>query len=464
MMAINRKRERNMNGAQSAHALAAVTEDEPDAEPIAKSNNAQGSEPTAKRRLVRWTRDEMTAVARAARTIRRNDISLTPLEAVRLAQEQVLAPERRRKFQQNRQIEDITNLMRDMALLEIEEPASVTAADLAADAALLEVADKLIALGAPEPQPNVVKEFDIAQREDEQTTLRRHAATEPVAEGKRTVIRYTADERRTIALESRRLMEAFTDMPRLEAIRKAIEYKLPENRHRTVRTFEHVEWIADEWKAIEREERAEKEAREAREKAEQAERAAEQARAEQARIATEAARAEAQASKAVDPASLPFDTLIGAIGAKVAGMLLHSIGEHLQESIMQRVSEALAHVTVHVPAVLPEGVTRLHAAPRHRKPRVLIVGLLNQQEQDMMKAMGELLALDFVKTEHPNKALEDKARHADLVVLMTKFISHSHTEAVKKFNEHVVFRNGGVSELKRWLTQWINGEVATAAA
>jgi hypothetical protein len=75
-----------------------------------------------------------------------------------------------------------------------------------------------------------------------------------------------------------------------------------------------------------------------------------------------------------------------------------------------------------------------------------------------------MMNLDFAKTEGSDQSsLEAKARHADLVVLMTKFISHKHQETCKRVSEHVVFRNGGVSELKRWLTQWINGEVLTAA-
>jgi hypothetical protein len=277
---------------------------------------------------------------------------------------------------------------------------------------------------------------------------------------------WTADERRTIAVESKRLLSGFADMTRVEAIRKAIEYALPSERRRNITSFQQVAWITDEWTAIEQEERTEREAREAREhdEAERQQAAREAAeRAAIARRATEATRVEAPPAVPLDPASLPFDTLIEAIGTKVAGMLMRSIGEHLQESIMQRVNEALAHVQITVPAVMPAGVTRLHSAPRNRKPRVLVVGLLNQQEQDMTRAMGEFLDLEYAKSEH-HKTLEDRAKHADLVVLMTKFISHKHQEIVRHVNEHIVYQNGGVSELKRWLTRWVNGEVATAAA
>lgn len=415
MMGMDRNRNRSMNG------------------------NGTHAEAQHKKPRVVWTNDEMMTLAQTTRRLRANDPSLTPLEAVRLAQTQALPPQRHRALDQTRQIEDVAKLIREIAF---QEEIGKAAAPKSAPA-------------EPSPEPGAMESLTTTGFDGAGIA----AVLVPAGEkAKRTLIRYTADERHTIARESKRLLAGFEDMSRLEAIHKAIEYKMPPNRRRSITTFDQVAWIADEWKTIEQQERAEKMAREAREQAAEAERIA-----EQSRIATEAARAEADAAKAVDPASLPFDTLIGAIGVKIAGMLLHSIGEHLQESIMQRVSEALGHVALNAPPILPEGVTRLHAAPRNRKPRVLIVGLLNQQEHDMTKAMGEFLSLDYAKSEH-HKTLEDKARNADLVVLMTKFISHHHSETVHRVNEHVVFRNGGVSELKRWLTQWINGEVITAAA
>lgn len=445
-MAMNRNRNRKLNGALAAADMPPHEQQEPTEAPTEAHERPTLTlaEPT-KRRVVRWTPEEMMTLAHETRRIRSADVTLTPLEAVRLAQKRALPENRQRVLDQTRQIEDITKLIRDIALQD-------------------GIGSKLSSLtpepSSPEPAPAAIDAQTLVKADASDADAEASANLMPAGvKAKRALIRYTADERRTIAVESKRLLAGFQDMSRLEAIRKAIEYKMPADRRRTITTFDQVEWIVGEWKAIEEQERIEKQAREAQEQAAQAKRAA-----EQARIATEAARAEAAAAKAVDPASLPFDTLIEAIGVKVAGMLLRSIGEHLQESIMQRVTEALAHVTVNVPTpTLPEGVTRLHSAPRHRKPRVLIVGLLNQQEQDMTRALGEFLCLDFAKSEH-HKALEDKARNADLVVLMTKFISHSHSEIVHRVNENVVFRNGGVSELKRWLTQWINGEVITAAA
>jgi hypothetical protein len=183
--------------------------------------------------------------------------------------------------------------------------------------------------------------------------------------------------------------------------------------------------------------------------------------AEEALQAAQQADAEAKRTE-FDPLSLSFETLIKAVGGKIVQQVIGAIGEHLQEAIMTRIDEAIMRAPPQMP--LPEGVTRLHQAPRDRKPRVLVVGLLNQQANDVEEALDGMMNLDFIKVEGSDpSSLEAKARKADLVILMTKFISHKHQETCKRVSEHVVYRNGGVSELKRWLTQWINGEVLTAA-
>ncbi|MBF3820789.1 hypothetical protein ISF98_05580 [Burkholderia pseudomallei] len=360
-------------------------------------------------RRITWTDHEVELVAREAfEVLKSENGSISNMEAVRRAQATVLAPDRHRVIRQER---DLTALLPVWADLRAAEAAPA------------------------EPEP----------------------ASEPTSTKERkTLVRWNAEERRKIAVESKRLLNDFEDMGKLEAIRKAIEYTMPPNRQRDISSIVHVPWITDEWKVIDELDRTEREERQARERAAEAERVA-----EESRRAIEAARAEAEAAKAIDPASLPFATLIEAIGVKIAGMLLRSIGEQLQDSIMQRITEALGHITVSAP--LPEGATRLHAAPRERKPRVLVVGLVRQQEDDVTRSLGELFNLQYARVEHGDN-LEDKARGADLVVLMTKFISHKHQEIVRRVNEHIVYRNGGVTELKRWLTQWINGEVITANA
>ncbi|KNA31017.1 hypothetical protein ADU20_27200 [Burkholderia pseudomallei] len=430
-----RKGSRDRKGAiNGTPVIEEITDQPPRPETVPEAPEAPTEATKTKKTLVRWKKDEVELLARAARDIRAKDLSLTHLEAVRMAQARALPPHRQRELRQHREVAEVVKAIRDLASLDyVGAKREAKEAEPALDAV-----ESLAATGFD--PTNVAAEI-----------------VEPAStKERRALVRWNPEERRKIAIESKRLLNGFADMSKVEAIRKAIEYTMPAGRQRDISSLFQVPWITDEWKIVDELDRSEREEREAREQAAEAGRVA-----EESRRAIEAARAEAEKAKAIDPASLPFDTLIEAIGVKVAGMLLRSIGEQLQESIMQRITEALGHMAA--PAPLPEGVTRLHAAPRHRKPRVLIVGLLNQQEQDMTKAMGEFLSLDYAKSEH-HTTLEDKARNADLVVLMTKFISHKHQDIVQRVNEHIVYRNGGVSELKRWLTQWINGEVITAAA
>lgn len=423
-MAIQQRAQRRMNG---VHVQAPVDE-----------TPAEESTAETKRTSVFWTQEEKTILARAVRTIRMEDPSLTNLEAVRLAQKRVLPADRNRPLVQERQITDIIALMRDIAIQEKVAPPAPTVPDSwraafpVSESTGFEPTSIAAILNEPDaPEPTSTKE-------------------------RKTLVRWNAEEKRKIAVESKRLLNGFADMSKVEAIRKAIEYTMPAHRQREIASLVQVPWIADEWKVVDELERAAE--REAGEQAAEAERIA-----EESRRAIEAARAEAEKAKTIDPASLPLETLIGALGTRIAGMLLRSIGEQLQESIMQRITEALGNVTLPSPGVLPEGATRMHAAPRDRKPRVLIVGLVRQQEDDVRRALGELFRFDYVRVEHADN-LEEKARGADLVVLMTKFISHKHQDIVRRVNEHIVYRNGGVTELKRWLTQWINGEVMTANA
>jgi hypothetical protein len=320
-----------------------------------------------------------------------------------------------------------------------------TRAQVAEEAAIEHPVQREFDIAQTDPRENMPKGLLQVEREDEQTTLQRHAKTR---KAHKPMVRWTPAEQLLIAIESKRLRAGFSDMTVLDAIRKGVYNALPADRQRTITTMGEVKFVHALWDQIENEERAAK-----------AEHVAEEARQH-----AEAVEAEAEAKRTeFDPLSLGFDTLVKALAGKLVQQVIGAIGEHLQDAIMRRIDDAIQHAPPPM-AALPEGVTRLHQAPRDRKPRVLVVGLMKQQEHDVRDAMDAMLKMDFIMSEGSDSAsLEGKARNADLVVLMTKFISHKHQEAVKRVSEHVVYRNGGVSELKRWLTQWINGEVLTAA-
>jgi hypothetical protein len=409
--------------------------------------------PTAIRRVT-WTAEEIEKVARASFGLRSAG---SLVEAVKRAQLEVLPPERHRQIRQEKDFQaTIVPIWKTLKAEAAPAEPKVPEAPEAPVASLGEVSVERVPEPAEDEPPApgaeiVADEPSVSERLSEaaeEVNAGTRAEVDAEKKASRGMVRWDHEEKLLIARESKRLREGFSNMSELESIRKAIAYSMPEARQRGIGTMSQVEWITGLWQQIETEERAAK-----------AEQLAEAAREQ----AAQAQRAEAEAKRTeFDPLSLSFETLIKAIGAKIAHQVIGSIGEHLTETVMQRIDETLRQAIPQAP--LPEGVTRLHAAPRNRKPRVLIVGLLNQQANDVEDAMNGLLHLDFVKAEHSDPAaLETKARNSDLTILMTRFISHKHQDAVKRVSDRVVYRNGSVSELKKWLTQWINGEVLTAA-
>ncbi|MGH7461966.1 MAG: hypothetical protein ACREMA_13205, partial [Longimicrobiales bacterium] len=109
-------------------------------------------------------------------------------------------------------------------------------------------------------------------------------------------------------------------------------------------------------------------------------------------------------------------------------------------------------------------------APRDHKPRVCVVGLLNQQEQDVRRAFGNALDFTFIKSHqsggggaHGGHGVTTRASGCDVVIGMTNFTGHDVDEAAKKLHVPFIRLNGSVSGLKRWLQHWLNGEVALAS-
>ncbi|WP_145956302.1 hypothetical protein [Burkholderia pseudomallei] len=260
---------------------------------------------TPARSIVRWTDEEKLILARAVRKLRVADPGMTNLEAVRAAQEQSLPENRQRPLAQERQIVDIIALMRDIAIQE-KAAQSEPAPELARAAHVTELRALLDDIPLDPADPDVPANPETHKgrptldeiRADQQKMIETKLSAPATPISHKRAVQWTAEERRKIAVESKRLLNGFEDMSRLEAIRKAIEYSLPAERHRSIDAMANVPWIEAEWKQIDEQARAEQDAREAREQAAELER-----HAEAQRRATEAARAEAEKAKSIDPAS-----------------------------------------------------------------------------------------------------------------------------------------------------------------
>jgi hypothetical protein len=272
------------------------------------------------------------------------------------------------------------------------------------------------------------------------------------------MVRWTDEEKLLIAAEAKRMRAAFTDMSVLEAIRKAVFNAMPEDRQRTITTMSEVKFIHALWTKLDAEERAAAELERAQTATEQAE-----------RVATEQAQAQAQAA----PPSLQdctFEALLKAFAAKIGQQLIGAIGEQIQEAVMRQVVETLQGVPLPLQAsAIPEGTKRLHLVPRNHKPRVTVVGLLNQQAEDVKRAYVDTIDFIFIKSQqvggsggHGGAGMLSRGSQSDVVIAMTDFIGHDVDSASKHLDVPFVRLTGSVSSLKRWLTHWLNGEVALA--
>jgi len=126
------------------------------------------------------------------------------------------------------------------------------------------------------------------------------------------------------------------------------------------------------------------------------------------------------------------------------------IASRFEEELLSQLHAATEHA---MDTVDKSFLTRLNNARKAVKvnkaqlPKVMIVGLEKNQPNEIAEEFGEMLDLRFILATDSITLLKSGARHSDYVVLMTKFISHRHQEAVRE-HEGLIYANGSVSNLK----------------
>ena len=88
-----------------------------------------------------------------------------------------------------------------------------------------------------------------------------------------------------------------------------------------------------------------------------------------------------------------------------------------------------------------------------RKPRVSVIGLSKGRDAQMIeKEFGEKLELNVESSDCRSARLQKVAKISDVIVLMTKWISHNSQETLKEYlSEGVTLRyvHGGISSLRQ---------------
>lgn len=183
------------------------------------------------------------------------------------------------------------------------------------------------------------------------------------------------------------------------------------------------------------------------------------------------------------PIQVAVENLIGEVVKEVAGtiglLVMDEVRRQLDGAIKgldKRILDALPkqvevpatptqqHISITTNDAVPEGVDKVAIAPKDRKPRICIAGLMNQQINDVKAEFNSIIDFEFIKTEKGSTSDVDTMRNKDLVICMTRFSSHAVEKEARVARVPVVRITGSVSMLKRWLRSWINHEIAITEA
>ena len=172
-----------------------------------------------------------------------------------------------------------------------------------------------------------------------------------------------------------------------------------------------------------------------------------------------------------------YQGLLGQLAGKVIGDFMATLGAQVTAIVEAKVAEALANLKMpefEIPrpstdAVIPGNVHELKTPPKNRLPKICVVGLLNQQAEDAKRAFLGAVEFVFVKSQKQGGSgaggvgMVNAARTCDVAIAMTSFVGHDVDNKRKDLSCPFVRLNGSVSDLKRWVRSWLNGEVALAA-
>lgn len=158
-------------------------------------------------------------------------------------------------------------------------------------------------------------------------------------------------------------------------------------------------------------------------------------------------------------------TMMPVIEKKLEALQLAST-TGLTEALDKLVQDAPAPTAMVVTTTepLPTDVETVALAPRDRKPRVAIIGLIRQQSDEVTREFGDVMDFTFVSSALAGADVANKLAGVDVIVIMARFISHSQDGAAKKSGRPIMRITGSVSMLKAWLQKWFNGEVGLAGA
>jgi hypothetical protein len=93
------------------------------------------------------------------------------------------------------------------------------------------------------------------------------------------------------------------------------------------------------------------------------------------------------------------------------------------------------------------------AAPRPRKPVVLVVGPRSAQQNELKERHSDFLNLRFVASDENFTLIKQRGADADKIILWTNFISHAHQSQAVAMNKDTVYASGGMDTISKVLNR-----------
>jgi len=115
--------------------------------------------------------------------------------------------------------------------------------------------------------------------------------------------------------------------------------------------------------------------------------------------------------------------------------------------------EQLALGTMNIPTAI-NGTVQPEKIEKPQKKKVVVVGLLAVQTNDIQKRFGHKFDLKFIGSNTPNQQIRDAMKNADVGILMTRFVSHP-TQAAMRSHPGFTFCNGNSTALENLLEEKI---------
>lgn len=441
--------------------------------PYQLARDQRSGAPRASRELsaeskIFWNDDEKRKVAKESFLILNRNANLTNMEAIDAAQRKVLRPDRQRplgsvnfsKFRPwiNPMWDEIGGTQEKQAeakknLGELFQPESTP---MAAEAQhVTPPAPPAFPPDHPAPPTNL-------------TVVGSTTPSETNEAGRKQTVHWRDDEKRTIAARVHYLTRHYHDMRPLEAVRKAVDTELPVERSRDITTWAQVEqWLDPMLAQLKIDEQlAELQAKEQREqeRREQAEREA-LAQAEAERIEAEVQeRVEAaiqQRLAAIQPSGL--EAIIGLFAQRFADTFVNATSVAVSKAVAQHIGNlTFGQPTKHEEKLVTPSKTRL--------PKLCVVGLLNQQAEDVQKAFLGTAEFVFVKSHeeggggHGGPGMLTKSASCDMVIAMVDHMGRDVEASAKHLKVPYHRLNGSASALKRFITAWLAGEYSAGVS